>query len=402
MLFRKKTERPSSTAVSNEFIRRFMPELPDHVVKVYLYGLMLSSDPEQPDDIAEALGADDNDIMAALSHLEALGLAEVSEGEHPIVVFRDPSEAPLASPAHGGAKYAELVSKVQNVLGTRVLSGGELSRIYDWVDLFGFEKDAAAAIVRNCLDRYGAKTSFAKMDSMATKTLAPRGAFTLAKVNEYFREAEVLSSGAASILKRWNKGRPPTMDEIALYEKWTSDWGMDAAAVDYAMTQMTAAEKPTFKYLDGIMTALRENGNVDSERIRELSRKEDELKELVRRIFEAAGLKSRPQREQKELIRSWRYEYRMGEEILLLAAGHAKDDRSPFAGLKEIVNGFHDEGISTVEAAKEFLEKNGGFAKNAKKSSRALNYMKGKTYSDEELKKLGITLGEEFYDDEDK
>jgi hypothetical protein len=28
--------------------------------------------------------------------------------------------------------------------------------------------------------------------------------------------------------------------------------------------------------------------------------------------------------------------------------------------------------------------------------------MQGKTYSEDELKKMGITLGEEFYDDEDK
>ncbi len=398
MIFKKKTERPDSTAVSNEFIKRSMPLMPELALKVYLFGLMLSSG--EDGDIASALGADEKDIRAALSYLEGLGLVELADGPEPVVIFKKPEEYAYTA-AEGGAKYADFVKELQAVLGTRTLTGQELSRIYDWIELFGFEKEAAAAIVGNCLDMYGAKTGIAFMDKVA-KTLAGRGAFTLAAVNEHFRRERIMTSGAAAVRRRWNRSGAPTQDEIALYEKWTVEWGMDEAAIDYALTRMTAADNPSFKYLDGVLGALREGGNTDAGHIRELSRREDELDELVRKMFAEAGLKSRPKREQKELIRSWRYEYLMSEELLLLAAGYAKADVSPFARMRAIVSGWHGEGISTEDAARASYEKNGGFSERKRRPNRALGYMQGKTYSEDELKKMGITLGEEFYDDEDK
>ena len=398
MIFKRKTERPETTAVSNDFIKRYLPLMPELALKVYLCGLMLSGDPDPETDAAKILGAEENDVRAALSYLEGMGLVEIIDGAEPVVIFKKPEDAELPDRS-GGTRYSGFVKEIQAVLGTRVLTGQELSRIYDWVDLFGFEKEAAVAIVKNCLDSRGAKTGVAYMDSVA-KSLASKGAFTLAAVNEHFREEKLLSSGAAAIRRRWNKPGAPTMDEIALYEKWTVEWGMDEAALDYALTLMTSAEKTTFKYLDSIMSTLREEGNVDAAHIRELSRRDDEARELARKLLAAAGMKGSPKAEYRMQVADWRFGYQMSEEILLLAADYAKASPAPFSRMKEIVNGWHSEGISTVEAAKESYEKNFGFVQKRKKNSRALNYMQGKTYSKDDLKKMGISFGEEFYNDD--
>lgn len=400
MIFKTRNERPDTTVVSNVFIKRFLPLAPELAVKVYLCGLMLAGDPDPDSRIEELLGVSENDVQAAAAYLEGMGLVETIPGEEPLVVFKNPEEASFGLNA-GGAKYAEFIRDVQAVLGTRALSGQELSRIYDWVEVFGFEREAAVAIVKNCLDRYGTKTTVAYMDKVA-KTLAGKGAFTLAEVNEHFRDEEIMTSGAARIRKRWNRRGAPTMDEIALYEKWTKDWGLDEAALDYALGRMTASDNPSFAYLDSVIKGLKDDGNIDSEHIRELSRQEDQLAELTRKLFAAAGIKHRPKVEERAHVREWSTVFLMSDEVLLLAAELSKNDRSQFSRMKAIVNGWHDEGISSVDAAKESYEKNGGFAPSKRRTSRSMNYMQGRKYSEDELKKMGITLGEEFYEDEDK
>ena len=36
-----------------------------------------------------------------------------------------------------------------------------------------------------------------------------------------------LQSGAQGLLRRWRKTRQATEDELALYQKWTKDWGLN-------------------------------------------------------------------------------------------------------------------------------------------------------------------------------
>ena len=398
MLFKRKTEKPSCTEVDNRFITDFLPEAPELAVKVYLYGLMLASDPDRETDIAKALGADDKDITAALAYLEAAGLVEVIDGEEPMAVFGNAASA-VSRGASASLAYSELVRELSSVLGTRVLSGAELSRIYDWIEVFGFSKDAAVEIVRRCLDKHGAKTSAAYMDKVA-KTIAGRGAFTLEAVREYFSEQELLSGGAARICRRWHRRGAPTDDELALYEKWTVGWGLDDAALDYALTKMTAADKPSFAYLDSVIETLYREGNTDREHIEELTKQEDTVAELARQAFSRAGIKHNPRRDEKELFREWHIGSGMSAELILLAADYSKDSGTPFVRLKSILNGWHEEGISSLSAAKESYERNEGYKPKRKNASRALNYMQGRTYSEDELKKIGISLGEEFYDED--
>ena len=60
-----------STVVSNAFITDHMPSAPDNAVKVYLYGLMLNSDPgSDAADMETALGLSPEHILDSFLYLE--------------------------------------------------------------------------------------------------------------------------------------------------------------------------------------------------------------------------------------------------------------------------------------------------------------------------------------------
>ena len=388
------------TKVNNRFITELMPAAPELAVKAYIYGLMLAQSGGE-EDLCAVLGCEENDIRAAFSYWEATGLVSIISHEPLKVCFRREPGA-ITSDKYSSSKYGEFINRAQSVLGTRVLSGAELSRIYDWIEVFGFEQDAAIEIIRHCLDKKGARTSVAYMDSVA-RTLAGKDELTLDAVKEHFRYEEVLSNGAAAILRRWNRKGAPTEDQIALYEKWTKAWGFDDQSIDAALLRMTAADKPTFAYLDGILDEWHRKGSVSAESIRELQREDDMIAELARQAFARAGLKKRPSADDRLLFREWNIEKAISPELILFAADRAKLEPRPFASMKRTVEAIYAEGISSVSAAKQFFESSvarPSASDGAKRNTRALNYIKAGSYSSEELKKLGISMGEEFYDDE--
>ncbi len=400
--FLRDKELLESTCVDNIFISSLMPQAPEIAVKTYLYGLMLLSSSAHDEDIAAVLGCEQSDIRSAFAYWESVGIVKVI-AEEPLRVMYLNIKTSLSKGRINmdGAVYGDFVRRLQEVLGTRMLSGAELSKIYDWLDVFGFEQDAALEIVRHCLDKKGARTAVAYMDAMA-RNLAGRGFITYDAVREYFVTEEIIKSGAARILKRWNKRRLPTDDEIALYEKWIEGWGFDEDGIDAACACMTAAEKPTFKYLDSVLEEWHSNGSIDRASIDAMQKQDDILIELARKAFSRAGLKSRANAEQRLQFRQWSVDWCMSDDMILLAADYSRLSTKQFASMKRLLNEWHDRGISSAAEAEVYY--NGSrksAARTNRKDNRALKYIHGRQYNDEELKKLGISMGEEFYDDDD-
>ena len=405
VFFIKSKKLSGVTSLDNAFIRSFLPELPELALKAYIYGLMLLSGGAQEDtDMSAELGCSEDELRLAFAHLERLGLVNVI-GETPLQIeYKDVDEA--ASRAYigtaSGARYAELIKKLGAVLGTRQLSGAELTKIYDWVDLFGFEQDAAVRIVSYCLDKKGTRVSVAYMDSMA-KRLAAEGALTRELVDEAIEYERLTSSGAGRILKRWHQSRPPTADELALYEKWTRGWGYDEDAIDYACTKLTSAASPSFSYIDSIIEDWRRKGKAGPDVAKEMRMIDDGVREVTRQAFARAGIKSAPNSEQRLKIQEWTVDYAMSPELIYLAAELSKDGTRQYACMRRLVDEWHDKGISSISAAKAYYEayqKNSSAPSARGKKNRALNYEQGGTYTKEELRKLGISLGEEFYSDD--
>lgn len=321
------------TPVENIFIAEYMPKAPDDSVKVYLYGLMLCRNPYMDaEDIQLALGLDEQAVIEAFFYWEKQGLIRVV-GEDPVQIryltLRQHAVSSAPSPV---MEYAEHVAALNSVFTARTLSSTELRHMLDWVEVFGMDKDAMAAVAEYCVAMKGQKVSVNYMDAVA-KSWAEAGILTKEKAMEHIKAMAERASGAQKLLNRWRISRKPTQDELNMYEKWTKGWGFDEESIQAACVEMTGAYKPSFNYLDAILESYRHSGAVSATEVDEYLKKKDAaretVRELTRLIFERAGIKRAPKSNEREQVERWNGEWNLPAELLLYAADCAKNSSTP-------------------------------------------------------------------------
>ena len=349
------------TSVQNIFILEYMPKAPELYCKVYLFGLMQCGCRRLENaDLCASLGIDSAKAVEAFLYWQDMGLLRIVEQEPLSVEYLSVQAGPVTG---GTRKYAPLVSALRQVCGARVLTPG-------------------------------VKIQF--MDKMA-REWAKEGVLTAADAEQRIKLDTELQGGAKAILARWRKGRMATEDELALYKKWTEEWGMTLDEILSACPAMTSSDKPTFAYLNAILEGMRMGGGVQ-EAIKSAAFTE----ELAREIYSRAGLKGAPGRREKEAVSTWTVSWHMQPEAVLLAAERSAGYSHPFDRTRRLIEQLHEKGVTTLQQARkaiEELEKQPA-AEGGKKqqSSYFMNYGQRK-YSDEDLKSIGITLLE---DEEDK
>lgn len=374
-----------TTVVDNSFIADYMPKADGEAVKVYLYGLMRSLSPGAGD---EESPFDAQTLARAYAYWQSEGLVRIVTDAPLTVEYLGVRERLPDAPR----KYASLVARLAEVAGTRAFTGHELAQIYDWIETFRFEEETAVLCAADCLARHGARAKLWQMNAEA-KLWADNNVFTPEDARAFIARRDARKSGAQAILNRWKKGRAATEDELALYTKWTDDWGFEESVILDACAELTAAGQPSFKYLDTVLETLRINGAVTPEAAAKIRRERDATAELARLMLERAGVRRAPAAAQKDDVALWRNGWHMDPELLLLAADSSFNLAQPYGNIKKLVTSWHDARISTLAAAKADLEKKGQGAerRDAAKRSRAMGHSQRK-YTEEELKKIGIDL----------
>lgn len=392
-IFLKREPLMDVTAVSNVFLLEYMPKAPEGYTKVYLLGLMQTGTPGADAaglDLAGILGMDDAALVRAFSYWQTAGLVRIA-ADDPLTVeyLRVGASSGLAA-GDAPRKYASLVAALQEVAGTRVFSGRELAEIYDWIETFRFEEATAVLCVKDCLVHRGARAKLWQMNATA-KRWADAGVATPEEAERYMAREQARCAGAQQLLKRWNRNRPATEDEIALYVKWTEEWGFDARVIQDACVEATSSAQPSFRYLDRILETYRLNGAVTEEAAALLRRAQDAAAELARMLFERAEIRRSPTLSQREQIETWHDKWHVDAELLFYAADESRAAAQPFANIKKLVTAWHSAGIATVAAAQEFERKKGAVPATQVKRTRAHNHHQ-RTYSDAELAEIGINL----------
>ena len=373
-----------TTTVENSFITDYMPVADGTFVKVYLYGLMRLNVPDSQAEVPFSAET----LAQAYAYWQSVGLVRVITGDLLAVEYLGVNERGADAPR----KYAALVGALAQVAGTRLFSGHELAEIYDWIETFRFEQETAVLCVAQVISRSGAKAKLWQMNAEA-KLWADNGVFTPEDAHAFIEKRNARNHGAQAVLSRWKKYRPATEDELALYVKWTDDWGFEESVILDACQELTAAGQPSFKYLDTVLDTYRISGTLTPAAAAEARRARDATAELARLMLERSGVKRAPSAAQKDDVSTWRNAWHMDPELLLLAADSSHGLTQPYANLKKLVTAWHEANISTLAAAKANLEQRerGAARSDAARRSRALSHSQRK-YTDEELKRIGVDL----------
>lgn len=340
------------TPVDNGFLTEYLPQANGLQLQVYLYGLMQCFHPAMDGSLADALGVSAKEVTEAFCYWQAQGLVRIVS-DAPLVVEYAALHA--ASPMHNASpmKYGSLVAKLNTLTAPRQFGMRELRHVYDWIEVYGLDEGAVLELVSYCMDRKGRRVSINYMSSVA-QSWAEEGILSFDAAHAAIEAYTIKRHGASAILQQWNKRRRPTQDEMALYEKWTGDWGFSEDAILAALPRLTVSGSPNFTYLDELLDTMRENRLTSAPDIFEDDEKTAQERAFAKLLFERAGKVEPATRTERAQIAMYFTEFGMPRELLLYAAECSHGANRPFGMMKLLLNDWHAQGIDTVAAAQAY------------------------------------------------
>lgn len=348
------------TPLENLFIENYMAEATGDFVKVYIYGLMFcyraEEQPMEYSDIARDLHMNEETVRAAFAYWEKNQLVNVLSARPLALEYVNLKHKFISGTKTQELKndrvFQELTKQVQGIFsGERVISTTEYKRVFDWFEVLHFEQASIAPMVAWCVSRKGKRVSFNYIDTVMMD-LAQKGVTTAADVDQWIMTQEAINSGAARVLARWSLRRAPTVDEMLLFRKWTEEWGFTEDAVIAACREITATDKPNFKYLDAIIESFHTEGLQTAQDILRGIEERKRRKDLCADITRALGLRASVSNA-TELLRLYEHFTNLGftESAMLMAATMLSiEGRHTLADLAARLNKWYEDGTITDEA----------------------------------------------------
>jgi len=338
------------TPVDNGFLTEYLPHANGLQLQVYLYGLMQCFHPAMEGSIADALGVSEQQVVETFCYWQAQGLVRIAS-ENPLTVEYAALHALSAQSSSAPHKYGSLVAKLNTLTAPRQFGMRELRHVYDWIEIYGLDEGAVLMLVSHCMDKKGRRVSINYMSSVA-ESWSDEGIRSFEAAQAAVEAYSLKQHGATTILRQWNKRRRPTKDEMALYEKWTGEWGFTEEAILAALPRLTVSGSPNFTYLDELLEGMRDHALTSATEIREDDEKSAQERAFAKLLFERAGKVEPATLTQRAQIAMYLNDYAMPRELLLYAAECSRGAASnPFGMMKLLLNEWHGKGIRTVAEA---------------------------------------------------
>ena len=391
--FSPEAARRELTPVDNLFLLEYMPDADGMFVKVYLFGLMQCYHGSLGDvDVGEALGLTDAQVRCAYVYWQAKGLVRI-RGDEPLTVEYLLCEQPAVTTA-SSKKYRRLIESVEALLSPRSLDMREMQTVYDCIELYGLEEGAVLALIAYCIELKGKRVSLNYVGTVA-REWSEREIKSQEAVEQYVADYRSQKHGAAEVLRRWNKRRMPTVDEMALYDRWIRTLGFDAEAILAAAARMTDVASPTFAILNDRLLELAEHKVTDAAEMERADEKNALDREFARQVYARLGKIGAPDKTTIAQLRMFREEKNISREAILLAADECASAERPLGMLKKTLSDWAGEHVETVEQAEAALNRPKTVSTKKKKKNAALLYQQT-PISEQDFNNLIVNLNEDL------
>lgn len=350
------------TSVENLFIQDYLPAARGDYVKVYLYVLYLSGQPQKEislPEIAQELGMTQSDVEAALRYWERRRLI-VRQADNPPQYQMQSAVQMLVSGQSGMEADPAFVAFSEDVYALfgdrRTVRPSEIALAYEWVQDLGLCRETVLMLLTYCINTRGVQFSFKQAEPEAVR-MRDAGVANVQDAESFFVHSRQEQEGARAVLRRLGKRRQPSQDELDLYRKWTREWQYDQEAILEACAETTKGE-PTYAYLDGILKGIRaraEKGQTprSAQQLRRQLTADQDKRLSVRNFAAELGLKGAPDTLSVTYTRLCS-EYEEG--LVLLAARQAHAAGRGLDAVEPYLAALRKHGIATREQALKFIE----------------------------------------------
>jgi len=261
----------SDTLIPDIFISEYLPSMSGECVKVYAYCLFLSKYNKKltPDELSKALGMELSKIKESLVYLSSIGVVSWKEDTLRIADLKEkeiskiyrlkntstPEEAVLSSERN--KRRNSIITAINNKFFQGIMAPSWYTDIDAWFDRYKFDEDVMYALFQHCYNHKGlSKQYIIKVaDNWYSKNI--KNAFDL---DEYSIEYQKFKDIKLKIVKKLKRKDLLTEYEDGYIEKWVMDYRYDFEIIELALKRTTAISRPSFEYINKIITVWYEKG----------------------------------------------------------------------------------------------------------------------------------------------
>lgn len=339
------------TAVENLFITEYLPAADGDKLKVYLYGLYQSQFAGENfgvPELAAVLSMEESAVLGALRYWERRRLVERVQDNPPQYVFHHLGQRLITGQDQisGDEQYIMFSEAVNTQLGgRRKLRESDISMAYEWVEELGLRQEVVLMLLNHFADTRGAHFSFKSAQTTAVM-MKEEGINTPDEAEQYFNHSKKTHQGARAVLAQFNLRRLPTEPELALYRRWTEQWGFDEKSVLEAVKETVSANNPSFSYLNGILERLKNKapgkGKISvAAQLQEESRDAAEIRQVLMEL-------GRPQISPFTLLPAYlSLRERFPFEMILLAAKSVQARNGMFEDIEPRLISWREQGLES-------------------------------------------------------
>ena len=268
----------ANISVSEIFILKYMKDMPQEAVKLYMYLLYIEANQIniEIETISKEINISLKDVKASLDYLQEKGLIIMMEEGFYIVDLQEKEVMELYTPKVTASK--EMIEanqrknnkreKIINDIESMYFAGNMKSEWYKkiilWFEKYNFSNEAMLGIFSHCFSDEVKPIAYVET---VVKSMADKGVITINDLSKQIVNYDKKSKIIKFVKTELNLHKALTKPQERIVEKWIFDYNYDKEQIKLVIDKTINAQNVGFNYLDKIITEWYQQGLKTAEEI---------------------------------------------------------------------------------------------------------------------------------------
>ncbi|MDR3263904.1 MAG: DnaD domain protein [Clostridiales bacterium] len=374
----QKKYKPSKYAAFNSALQNIFPQkmlMPNEFGEYY--------------DVMESLNIMPEAMLMIASYCINVKSENVSF-QYILAVARDWAKNGVTTPELAEEKIKELelltgdMKDIFNALGKKIVPDfSDREYLAKWKKNWGFSMPAILFAAKRCKNKGGT----AKLDALL-ESYHKLNIRSVSEIEEYSARRDDLYSLATEINKKIGVYYESLDNVVETYTVHWAEMGFDSDVLLLLANYCFLKGLRRLSDMDALIVKLYKMGRLTKGAINQYIDGLIKDDGFIKKLYAVLDLNKFVTQNDRETVNIWLGAWGFSEDIILFAAEAAKDKTHPIAYLNQILSGYKQNGVSTLEKAKEFSQSQPQKSDKKKAPKDASKDFAQREYSKEELSAL--------------
>ena len=268
----------ANISVSEIFILKYMKDMPQEVVKLYMYLLYIEANQIniEIETISKEINISLKDVKASLDYLQEKGLIIMMEEGFYIVDLQEKEVMELYTPKVTASKEMieanqrknnkreKIINDIESMYFAGNMKAEWYKKIILWFEKYNFSNEAMLGIFSHCFSDEVKPIAYVET---VVKSMADKGVITINDLSKQIVNYDKKSKIIKFVKTELNLHKALTKPQERIVEKWIFDYNYDKEQIKLVIDKTINAQNVGFNYLDKIITEWYQQGLKTAEEI---------------------------------------------------------------------------------------------------------------------------------------